>query len=68
MTIDKEYWKNLVFVKGDFPDIKCPTCDKGHLKPIMESFKCEESFDSFHLREDDDWDPMMVDYRFVCWM
>jgi len=65
MTIDKKYWKDLVFVKGNFPDIKCPTCDKGHLRPIMESFNCEETFESNQLRENDDWDPMMVDYRFV---
>ena len=32
MSIDKDYWKKLTFVKGDFPFLLCPKCGKGQLK------------------------------------
>ena len=64
MAIDKEYWKKMYLVKGNFPDLVCPFCNKGHLKPTKDGFKSDETKGSWEARDHDDWDPMWIEYRF----
>jgi hypothetical protein len=52
MAIDKKFWKELAFYEGGFPDLICPTCDKGLLKQVKDSFKFEYIK---HIKEPEDW-------------
>ncbi|MEQ8415656.1 MAG: DUF4145 domain-containing protein [Imperialibacter sp.] len=65
MPIDKKYWKELKFVKGDFPSVLCPTCSKGHLKLLSkENFYKEETSDSKAYQMQEHWYSELVEYRF----
>jgi hypothetical protein len=64
MAIDKEYWKEIFFEEKNFPEIKCPTCNKGFIKPLKDAFKSKETSESKQQHEHDDWEPEWIRYRF----
>ncbi|MBB6112302.1 protein of unknown function [Mucilaginibacter lappiensis] len=64
MPLDKEFWKKLSFSDDNFPDIMCPVCNKGYLKPIKDGLIKEETKDSINARDDIDWEHQWINFRF----
>ena len=65
MKIDKDYWKNFALVEENVLTILCPTCSKGHLRPMDKGLKREETSSSKDAKSDPSWDPEWLHYRFT---
>ncbi|MFJ8846058.1 DUF4145 domain-containing protein [Streptomyces cyaneofuscatus] len=50
----------------DWPHIPCPTCARGSLLPVHDSYVAEESNTSKSWREHDAWDPDWIRGAFHC--
>jgi hypothetical protein len=64
MSIDKKYWKNIIFKDSKYPEILCPVCNKGQIIPIKESFCHEETSDTSFDKANEDWSPEFIEFRF----
>lgn len=54
------------FTRTNTPDWICPTCKKGILRIIDDSFKTFETRDSLRNRSHPEWDPSGVVYIYSC--
>ncbi|WP_323920656.1 DUF4145 domain-containing protein [Aeromonas caviae] len=54
------------FTRENHPDWICPTCKKGILRIIDDSFKKFETRDSLRNRSHPEWDPSGVEYIYSC--
>jgi hypothetical protein len=50
----------------DWPHIPCPTCTRGALLPVPDSFVAEESVTSKSLHDHDAWEPEWIQGGFHC--
>ncbi|UXY24934.1 DUF4145 domain-containing protein (plasmid) [Streptomyces cynarae] len=50
----------------DWPHIPCPTCTRGALLPVRDSFEMEESVTSKSLRDHEVWEPEWIQGGFHC--
>src|SRR5689334_19762393 len=65
MALNKSFWRRLRFVKGEEPDLTCPTCKVGILKGVAGTFKTEDTADTKALKKSDyPVTEMDVDFRF----
>jgi hypothetical protein len=65
MALNKSFWKTLRFVKGEDPNLICPTCNKGIIKGITGTFKAEDTADTKALQKSNyPFTEMDVDFRF----
>lgn len=62
MPVDRELWLQPLTSATRW---LCPSCKKGHLQLVSESLKFEEPRNSRLARQDNDWDPDWISYRFV---
>ena len=60
--MDREFWERALSEETRWP---CPTCRLGHLRVLQGSLKHEETVASRESRQEDDWDPDWITYRFV---
>ncbi|MEW2219039.1 DUF4145 domain-containing protein [Streptomyces sp. NPDC006990] len=60
--IAKGFPENL----DDWPHIPCPTCTRGALLPVSDSFVVEESVTSRSLHDHDAWEPEWIHGGFHC--
>ncbi|MGY3994114.1 DUF4145 domain-containing protein [Aeromonas veronii] len=63
--IDRSLYK-YNFTETHTPDWMCPTCKKGILRIIDDSFKKFETRDSLRNRSHPTWDPSGVEYIYSC--
>lgn len=54
------------FNRTNTPDWMCPTCKKGILRIVDDSFKTTETRDSLRNRSHPEWDPFGVEYIYSC--
>ena len=65
MALNKSFWRTLRFVKGQEPNLTCPTCGMGILKGITGTFKAEDTADTKALKKSNfQFTEMDVDFRF----
>ena len=60
--IAKGFPENL----DDWPHIPCPTCTRGVLLPVRDSFVAEESVTSRSLHDHEAWEPEWIQGGFHC--
>ena len=63
--MDRKLYK-LQFRQKRMPLWICPTCGKGVLNPIADSFKAFETTSSKKSRGSEDWDPFEIEYVYSC--
>lgn len=63
--MDRRLYK-LPFRKDRIPRWVCPTCGKGILNPISDTFKSFEAATSRKKRGSMDWDPLEIEYIYSC--
>lgn len=63
--MDRSLYK-YSFSRENTPDWTCPTCKKGILRIIDDSFKNVETRDSLRNRDHPEWDPSGVEYIYSC--
>ncbi|MFD0686044.1 DUF4145 domain-containing protein [Actinomadura fibrosa] len=51
---------------NDWPHIPCPTCTRGSLLPIPDTFVAEESVTSRSLHDNEAWEPEWIQGDFHC--
>lgn len=62
MTVDRSQWKTRFHT---LPHWTCPTCKKGHLQMIPETFHQQETGPSKTAHSLDDWEPDWIARQFV---
>ena len=62
MAIERAFWEQPITKDTSW---RCPTCSLGHLRLVPDSFKHEESHASLLARDDAEWEPEWIQYRFV---
>ena len=63
--MDRKLYK-LPFRHEHIPRWACPTCGKGTLNLIKDSFKSFETASSKKYRGSQDWDPLEIEYVYSC--
>lgn len=62
MTVDRSQWKRQFY---ELPHWTCPTCGKGHLRLVPETFHQQETGPSKAAHSLDDWEPDWITRRFA---
>jgi hypothetical protein len=64
--MNRSLWeKNLE--EHSMPAWTCPVCSKGHTVLISKSLRYEETVQSKRERNEDYWDPQLIEYTFTAW-
>ncbi|MHC4269060.1 MAG: DUF4145 domain-containing protein [Planctomycetota bacterium] len=64
MSVDRELWEKT-FTKNSFPAWICPTCFKGVIRPVKNSFLSDETSDSLEAHDHPAWGPEWISLKCV---
>jgi len=64
MPVKRDLWKEAL-TQTYTPAWHCPACSGGYLKLHKKSFASEDTAVSLRIRNEDDWDPEWLSFRFT---
>ena len=62
-SMNRDIWKASIH-SGYCPPYPCSVCKKGVVRLVPKSFQKDETAESKHAHNDDDWDPEYIEYVF----